>query len=73
MHACARACMHVRVCFCECVCAGLAIIIIIDVCLQGFHQIYGHIRRIYTVLANPMWCMHMFTRVSASKTDHVMK
>jgi len=21
--------------------------------LQGFHQIYGHIRRIYTVLANP--------------------
>jgi hypothetical protein len=22
--------------------------------LQGFHQIYGHIRRIYTVLANPI-------------------
>ena len=29
---------------------------------QGFHQIYGHIRRIYTVLANPMYNPHLQNR-----------
>ena len=43
---------------CVCICVGLARTINIR-CIQcillGLHQIYGRIRRIYTVLANPMY------------------
>ena len=37
---------------------------------QGKHQIYGHIRCMYTVLANPMYNPSMFPYMKVSSTQH---
>jgi len=35
--------------------------------LQGFHQMYGHIRKLYTVLANPKYSAEPSTYVVCTR------